>query len=720
MFWWPAYRLAGIIKLTAEPTLVEHWRQRLETIPGFNGPRWETSAAGGAAAPQGCPSGKDRVKSPPEVTCLTEPALKPPEVLVIASLRELIRSNSLHNPDADALLAPEGRSSTYGQLSDHVDSVGRSLRALGIERSARVAVVLPNGPDLAAAFLGVAAFAACAPLNPSYRPDEFEFYLSDLGARAIIVPVGADLPVRDVARRLGLTVLDIELSRAPSAGAFTLRAVPADVESPSDWGRDEDIALVLHTSGTTSRPKQVPLTHRNLCSSARNIARLLGLSPRDRCLNVMPLFHIHGLVGVVLSSLLAGGSIVCSAGYESTSFAALMNEFRPTWYSAVPTIHQSVLALAKANAAVAAGGHLRLIRSSSSALPPAVMADLEETFKVPVIESYGMTEAAHQMASNPLPPARRKPGSVGLAAGPEMAILGDDGNLLPPGQTGEIVVRGSNVTAGYANAPEANQAAFRGGWFRTGDLGRMDPEGYFYITGRKKEMINRGGESISPREIDEVLMEHPAVAQAVTFAVPHPSLGEDVAAAVVLQTEATLGEQDLRGFAFARLAEFKVPSRIVFVDAIPKGPTGKLQRIGLHQQFAPLLRGEYVAPNGLLETRLAAMWMELLDLPRVGRNDNFFVCGGDSLTATRLAARVRADFRVELSLPTVFRQPTLHGLAVAVEQASRLGNEDDQQEMAALLEELEGLSDEEAAQLLEQERQDASVDRVIDDPSHRA
>jgi hypothetical protein len=282
------------------------------------------------------------------------------------------------------------------------------------------------------------------------------------------------------------------------------------------------------------------------------------------------------------------------------------------------------------------------------------------------------------------------------------------------------VVRGSNVTAGYANAPEANQAAFRGGWFRTGDLGRMDTEGYFYITGRKKEMINRGGENISPREIDEVLMEHPAVTQAVTFAVPHPSLGEDVAAAVVLKTEATLREQDLREFAFARRAEFKVPSRRVFVDAIPKGPTGKLQRIGLHQQFAPLLRAEYVAPDGLVETRLAAMWMELLSLPRVGRNDNFFACGGDSLMATRLAARVREDFRVELSLPTVFRQPTLQALAVAVEDALRLGNEDNQEEMAALLEELEGLSDEEAAQLLEKELQDASVDRVTDDPSHRA
>jgi hypothetical protein len=317
-----------------------------------------------------------------------------------------------------------------------------------------------------------------------------------------------------------------------------------------------------------------------------------------------------------------------------------------------------------------------------------------------------MTEAAHQMASNPLPPARRQPGSVGLPAGPEMAIMGDDGNLLSPGQTGEIVIRGANVTAGYANNPEANQATFRNGWFRTGDLGRLDTEGYFYITGRKKEMINRGGENISPREIDEVLMEHPSVAQAVTFAVPHASLGEDVAAAVVLQPEATVAEQDLREFAFARLAEFKVPSRIVFVDAIPKGPTGKLQRIGLHQQLAPLLRAEYVAPDGFVETTLAAMWTDLLNLPRVGRNDNFFVCGGDSLMATRLAARVQADFRVELSLPTLFRQPTLHALAAAVEDALRAGNQANQQEMAALLEEIAALSDEEAAQLLEQERQE--------------
>ena len=295
---------------------------------------------------------------------------------------------------------------------------------------------------------------------------------------------------------------------------------------------------------------------------------------------------------------------VCSTGYEDRSFADLMREFKPTWYSAVPTIHQSVIAMAKENPAVAASGCLRLIRSSSSSLPPTVMAELEETFRVPVIESYGMTEAAHQMASNPLPPAVRKPGSVGLPAGPEMAIMDEQGNLLPAAETGEIVIRGSNVTAGYANNPAANEAAFTNGWFRTGDLGCTDEDGYFSITGRKKEMINRGGENISPREIDEALLGHPSVAQAVAFAVPHPSLGEDVAAAVVLQDGADVSEQELRDFAFTRLAEFKVPSQIIFVDVIPKGPTGKLQRIGLHERLAPLLQAEYVAPEGPFESKL--------------------------------------------------------------------------------------------------------------------
>jgi acyl-CoA synthetase (AMP-forming)/AMP-acid ligase II len=262
-----------------------------------------------------------------------------------------------------------------------------------------------------------------------------------------------------------------------------------------------------------------------------------------------------------------------------------MEAARPTWYTAVPTMHQAIVSRAGRNRSAIEANPLRLIRSSSSSLPPQVMAELEETFSCPVIESYGMTEATHQMASNPLPPAARKPGSVGVAAGPEVAIMDAGGRLLPQGETGEIVIRGDNVTAGYENNPEANAENFTEGWFRTGDQGVIDPEGYLTITGRLKEIINRGGEKISPREVDEVLMDHPAVAQAVTFAMPHPKLGEDVAAAVVPREGETVEERALREFAAARLADFKVPRKVLVLDEIPKGATGKLQRIGLAEKL---------------------------------------------------------------------------------------------------------------------------------------
>jgi acyl-CoA synthetase (AMP-forming)/AMP-acid ligase II len=342
---------------------------------------------------------------------------------------------------------------------------------------------------------------------------------------------------------------------------------------------------MLHTSGTTSRPKLVPLTHRNLCASARNIAATLSLGPADRILHVMPLFHIHGLVAGLLAPLLSGGSVFCTSGFNALKFFAWMDEARPTWYSAVPTMHQAILARAGRNREVISRSPLRFIRSSSASLPPQVMAKLEETFSAPVIEAYAMTEAAHQMASNPLPPRQRKPGSVGVAAGPEVTVLDAQGNILPAGQTGEVAIRGENVMQGYENNPEANAAAFTDGWFRTGDQGMMDENAYLRITGRLKEIINRGGEKISPREVDEVLLSHPAVAQALTFALPHEKLGEEVAAAIVLREGRAIAERELREFAAERLADFKVPRRIVFLGEIPTGSTGKLQRIGLAQRL---------------------------------------------------------------------------------------------------------------------------------------
>ena len=344
---------------------------------------------------------------------------------------------------------------------------------------------------------------------------------------------------------------------------------------------------MLHTSGTTSRPKIVPLAQRNVCASARNIRTTLALTPADRGLNIMPLFHIHGLIAGTLAPLSAGSEVCYTTGFNALKFFQWVSEIRPTWYTAVPTMHQVILSRAGKNKDVIEANPLRFIRSSSSSLPPQVIKELEEVFGAPVIESYGMTEAAHQMSSNPLPPGTRKPGTVGVAAGPEVAVIDADGNPVAPGATGEIAIRGENVTSGYENNPKANGEAFVRGWFRTGDQGVMDAEGYLTITGRLKEIINRGGEKISPREVDEVLLDHPAVQQCVTFAVPHDKLGEEVAAAVVLREGAQAGEKDLREFLAIRLADFKVPRKILILSEIPKGATGKspTHRAGSEARF---------------------------------------------------------------------------------------------------------------------------------------
>lgn len=491
--------------------------------------------------------------------------------------------------DAVALSAPGRRPLTHGQLRALVTDTRAGLARLGVGRGDRVAIVLDNGPEMAACFLAVASAAASAPLNPAYRAEEFEFYLTDLRARLLIVAQGSDSPAVDVARRLAIPVADLVVASDAPAGQFTLEPREADrrFEPPAHAGRAEadDTAMVLHTSGTTSRPKIVPLSVANLAASAAHIRATLRFTPDDIGLNIMPLFHIHGLVAGVLAPLSAGSQVFCTPGFHALRFFGWMEEAHATWYTAVPTMHQAILGRARGHADVIARHPLRFLRSSSSSMPPQVIRDLEATFGAPLIEAYGMTEAAHQMASNPLPPAVRKPGTVGVAAGPEMAIMGADGRLLGPGEVGEIVIRGPNVTAGYESNDAANAEAFQGGWFRTGDEGVADDDGYLRITGRLKEIINRGGEKISPREVDEVLMDHPAVAQVVCFGMPHPKLGEEVAAVVVLRDGHAATEHELQRFVSQHAADFKVPRKILFMDEIPKGATGKLQRIGLAQRL---------------------------------------------------------------------------------------------------------------------------------------
>ena len=572
--------------------------------------------------------------------------------------------------EATALVAPGRAPLSYGRLLRLVEGTVRQLRARGIGRGDRVAMVLENGPEMAAAFVAVASGAAAAPLNPAYGRNEFDFYLSDLRPKALLITVGMESAAREVAETLAIPV--IELAAGEEAGWFSLGGAPEDGEP--EFGEAGDTALVLHTSGTTSRPKMVPLTQGNLCASAGNIAATLGLTREDRCLNVMPLFHIHGLVGAVLSSLSVGANVACTPGFYVTKFFDWLDEFAPTWYTAVPTMHQGILARAGANQEIIARRRLRFIRSSSAALAPQVMEGLETVFGAPVIESYGMTEASHQMASNPLPPGKRKPGSVGLPAGPEIAIMDEAGTLLPPGATGEIVIRGANVTAGYVRNPEANAKAFTNGWFRTGDQGRFDEDGYLYITGRLKELINRGGEKISPREIDEALMNHPSVAQAVAFAVPHARLGEEIGVAVVAKDGAALTERDVREFAAARLADFKVPRVVKIVQEIPRGATGKLQRIGLAEKLGvpamedePAAPAERVEPKTAEERKLAQLWSEVLGKDGIGVEDDFFRLGGDSMLATQLLARTAQEFGRCPAFVSFLEAPTIAGMARALE-----------------------------------------------------
>lgn len=611
-------------------------------------------------------------------------------------IHSLLAARACQCPDSVAILGSGRLPLTYARLLRQIEGIVGWLNATGLRRGDRVAIVLPNGPDMAVAILGVASGAASAPLNAAYRAEEFDFYFADLNAQALIVQRGTDSPAVAVARARGIAIIELAPMPNAEAGVFALNGEDVAGSDGAEFAEADDTALLLHTSGTTSRPKIVPLTHTNLCVSAANVAASLALTNADRCLNVMPLFHIHGLIAATLSSLSAGASVVCTSGFHAQSVFEWMDEFRPSWYTAVPTMHQAILEQALQNAEIIARHPLRFIRSSSSALPAQVMAGLEKAFRVPVIEAYGMTEAAHQVTSNPLPPRPRKPGSVGVAAGPEVAIMDEKGNLLSAGSIGEVVISGCNVTEGYENNPAVNAAAFTNGWFRTGDRGVMDEEGYLWLTGRREEIINRGGEKISPREIDEVLLNHPGVREAVAFAVRHSTLGEDIAMAVVLKAGQTPNEFELRKFALGYLPNFKVPSRIVIVREIPKGSTGKVQRIGLAERLARDWSVPYEPPADGLEQLVAATFEQVLQQQRVGRNDNFFALGGDSICAMQVVARLVNALGLEIPPAALFHWPTPSVLAV---ELARLRED---REIAILAKQLGKLPSEEAARLLDE------------------
>ena len=590
------------------------------------------------------------------------------------TIPQAIRVWAERSAEAPALLAPGRTSLTYGRLWKQIENIVGWLNRMGIGRNDLVALMVPNGPEMAVAILGIASGAAVTPINTAFGSEELERIFSDLRIRALVMQAGLDSPAGDLARARSIQVVELMPSWDAEAGIFTLSGEDGVLAASAGICGPDDICRLTRTSGTTGRPKIITHTHRHYSTRARLWDSALQLSQTDRCMNLMPLIYGGGLMNGLVATLYAGGSVVCPPAFHQSSFFEWLECFHPTYYTGSPTIHRAVLDQARGKQEVIARCPLRFIGATSAVLPSHLRDQLEAVFNAPVFEMYSSTECG-PIAVSPLSPKKRKPGSVGLPAGTEVAIMSEPGSFLPAGKIGEIVVRGPALFRGYQNDPEANKRSFVGGWFRMGDLGYLDEEGYLFLTGRLKEIINSGGQKVSPYEVNEALLAHSAVAEAEAFAVPHPRLGEEVAAAVVLRSGVVASERELREFTAGRLTRFKVPRRVLIVDEIPKSPAGKIQRARLAEWFGKTAGfgneniAEYVRPRTRLEEQLAQIWEEVLQIKRVGVHDDFQSLGGDSIQATLIIGMACELFGISLPLDQFFKASTIAQMAEIVARA---------------------------------------------------
>jgi acyl-CoA synthetase (AMP-forming)/AMP-acid ligase II/acyl carrier protein len=563
--------------------------------------------------------------------------------LNVPDILTLLRTQAEARGDAHAIEIPDAAAISYRQLHDRValiaSQIAGSVTAARGGRP-RIGLVFPNGAEIAIALLAASVAGEAAPFNPGSKPAELDAYFRACGIDALIVPESHDGPAVSIAEKSGLRLLRL----APGGGIAGAPAGKAALPVPAP----DDIALVLMTSGSTGRPKIVPLSHRNVCTSARDVCRSMGLDPYDRCLLMWEQYHIGGLVDLLMAPLASGGCIIATGGFNAPLFFELLGKARPSWYQGVPTTLNELVILAQRNGITARNSSLRLLRSVAAALPPKLMGELETLFALPVIQTFGMTEAGPLISSTALPPAIRKPGSVGRSCGTEIRIVGPQGQSLPAGETGEVAIRGDNVFAGYEGDPETNARQFRDGWFHTGDTGYLDPEGDLFLTGRIKQLINRGGEKINPQEVDDALLTHPAVSEAASFAIPHKTLGEDVSAAVVLRQD--ISPEELRSYLLERLASFKVPHRIAVMEALPRNPVGKVDRLALAEAVSASLAkdGSHAPPRSRLEEFLVRLWQKELGVAEVGINDDFAQLGGDSLSSLRVIAAAEATLGITM------------------------------------------------------------------------
>ena len=523
-----------------------------------------------------------------------------------SNIADLLSSRADGTPDAIAIEIPGQHSITYAMLDANVRRFSADLRGIGVAASARVAIAMPSDADMSISLLATAITATAAPLNPDYREEEFETYLDVMRISHLVTSSGCCEAGEVAARSLGIPVHQVVSgddgpvleNQIREGGAFPLER--PDVSS---------VAIVMMTSGSTSQPKRVPLTHGNLCSSVRDICESLALTPADRCLCMWEQFHIGGLSDLLLAPLASGGTVISGGTFDVRRFYSLLDSHRPTWYQAVPTTLNALVRDAKKAGRLRIPSSLRFIRSVAAALSPSLKEEVETLFGVPVIQTFGMTEAAPLITSTQLPPGMNKPGSVGASVGPEVGIMGPANTLLQNGERGEVVVRGANVMSGYEDAPDLNAALFSDGWFRTGDLGYLDADSHLFLVGRAKELINRGGEKISPQEVDAILLQHPAVKECAAFGMPHPTLGEDVAVAVVATGRVPLPAREVQSFAAMYLSEFKVPNKVFFVSELPRTANGKVQRHKLAEQLATISQTPgHTPPRNPLEKRLLGLW----------------------------------------------------------------------------------------------------------------
>ena len=581
------------------------------------------------------------------------------------TILDVLAAQRARRGPASAILAPGRDPLSYAALYDQIDGLGTILATMGLGRHSRIALSLADGPEGGVTLLATMIWATAAPLGAGLDLDAYSDLLVRLRIDAVMLQDGERSPVARAASALRIPLVHVSSHPGDAAGVVRLSCVAVRAPAARVPPQPGDVAVLLQTSGTTARPKVVPVTHAQLLWNARQ----QPIDERDRCLALGTLFTSAGLWSALTVPLTAGAASVIVGAYDGARFVDWLDQFKPTYFSANPTVLGSTLD-ALAQREPAAPRSLRFVRSGSNALPEAIQHRLESALGIPVIQGYGMTETGN-IAQNPLPPRERRTGSAGIAMGTEVMILRNDKEASLGDVVGEILVRGPGVMCGYEDDEEANQLAFHDGWFRTGDLGWIDGDGYLFITGRLRELINRGGVKVSPSEVDLAFMQHPAVREAATFAVPHPSLGEDVVTAVVLRAPGSTSAQALRAYVLQHLLPFKVPSSVVLVDKIPRNSMGKVSRATLRDRLEDELRADYVAPRNDEEALVAAIFAELFDLPRVGAFDHYFRLGGDSLGAAQVMTRLVDRCGVELEMSALFESPTVAEFANRLRAAAR-------------------------------------------------